>query len=35
LCYEDMQKPSLRFSFCKYNTTEEIDYVINVLKDFM
>ncbi|MEJ6791229.1 MAG: cysteine desulfurase family protein [Lacinutrix sp.] len=35
LCYEDMQKPSLRFSFCKYNTTAEIDYVVDVLKDFM
>ncbi|AUC81670.1 cysteine desulfurase family protein [Lacinutrix sp. Bg11-31] len=35
LCYEDMQKPSLRFSFCKYNTTTEIDYVVAVLKDFM
>ncbi|WP_034058202.1 cysteine desulfurase family protein [Lacinutrix jangbogonensis] len=35
LCYEDMQKPSLRFSFCKYNTTTEIDYVVDVLKDFM
>jgi cysteine desulfurase len=30
---EDMLKPSLRFSFSKYNTKEEIDYVINVLKD--
>lgn len=35
LCDEDMQKPSLRFSFCKYNTTTEIDYVVAVLKDFM
>lgn len=32
---EDMQKPSLRFSFSKYNTTEEIDYVIETLKEFM
>jgi cysteine desulfurase len=30
---EDMLKPSLRFSFSKYNTKEEIDYVVNVLKD--
>lgn len=35
LCYEDMQKPSLRFSFCKYNTKEEVDYVIEVLKEFV
>lgn len=32
---EDMQKPSLRFSFCKYNTKEEVDYVIEVLKEFV
>jgi len=32
---EDMLKPSLRFSFCKYNTKEEIDYVIEVLKEFV
>ncbi|WP_055436839.1 cysteine desulfurase family protein [Lacinutrix algicola] len=35
LCDDDMQKPSLRFSFSKYNTTTEIDYVVAVLKDFM
>ena len=28
----DMTRPSLRFSFSKYNTKEEIDYVINQLK---
>ena len=32
---DDMQKPSLRFSFSKYNTTEEIDYVIEVLKEYI
>ncbi len=32
---EDMQKPSLRFSFSAYNTVEEIDYVVDVLKEFM
>ena len=32
---EDMMKPSLRFSFSKYNTKEEIDYAINVLKEFV
>ncbi len=31
---EDLKKPSLRFSFSKYNTIEELDYVISVLKDF-
>lgn len=28
----DMMRPSLRFSFSKYNTKEEIDYVIKQLK---
>lgn len=32
---EDMKKPSLRFSFSKYNTKEEIDYTIEMLKEFM
>lgn len=35
LCYQDMQKPSLRFSFSKYNTKDEVDYVIEVLKEFV
>ncbi|WGD34332.1 cysteine desulfurase family protein [Olleya sp. YS] len=35
LCYEDMQKPSLRFSFSKFNTKDEVDYVIEVLKEFV
>lgn len=35
LSEEDMNKPSLRFSFSKYNTREEIDYVIEVLKAFI
>ena len=30
----DLQKPSVRFSFSKYNTKDEIDYVIEVLKEF-
>ena len=30
-----LQKPSLRFSFSKYNTKEEVDYVIGVLKEFV
>ena len=31
---EDLKKPSLRFSFSFYNTREEIDYVVGVLKEF-
>jgi len=31
---EDVLKPSLRFSFSKYNTKEEIDYTVKVLKEF-
>jgi len=31
---EELEKPSLRFSFSKYNTKEELDYVIEVLKEF-
>lgn len=32
---EDNKKPSIRFSFSSYNTTEEVDYVIQVLKEFI
>lgn len=32
LSSEDLLKPSLRFSFSIYNTKEEVDYVIEVLK---
>lgn len=31
---EELAKPSLRFSFSKYNTKDELDYTINVLKEF-
>jgi cysteine desulfurase len=31
----DMQKPSVRFSFGIFNTKEEIDYVVDVLKDII
>ena len=31
---EDLQKPSIRFSFSIYNTKEEVDYVIDVLTTF-
>lgn len=34
LSEEDLKKPSLRFSFSIYNTKEEVDYVVGVLKDF-
>ncbi|PWH82647.1 cysteine desulfurase [Algibacter marinivivus] len=32
---EDLEKPSIRFSFSKFNTKEEVDYVISVLKEFI
>ncbi|RED49615.1 cysteine desulfurase family protein [Seonamhaeicola aphaedonensis] len=32
---EDLEKPSIRFSFSIYNTKEEIDYVVEVLKDLL
>ncbi len=35
LSEEDLQKPSVRFSFSKYNTKEEVDYVVDVLKKFI
>jgi len=34
LSEEDLKKPSLRFSFSKYNTKEDIDYTVGVLKEF-
>ena len=35
LSEEDKKKPSLRFSFSRYNTKEEIDYVVKTLKEFI
>ncbi|NQX86915.1 MAG: cysteine desulfurase [Flavobacteriaceae bacterium] len=32
LSQEDIEKPSIRFSFSIYNTLEEVDYVVKVLK---
>jgi cysteine desulfurase len=32
---EDLQKPSIRFSFSIYNTKEEIDYVLGVMKELV
>lgn len=31
---EELEKPSLRFSFSMYNTKEELDYAVGVLKEF-
>ncbi len=35
LSQEDLAKPSLRFSFSHFNTKEELDYVVEVLRDFV
>lgn len=35
LSAEDLLKPSVRFSFSKLNTMEEVDYVIDTLKEFV
>ncbi|MGB7842878.1 MAG: cysteine desulfurase family protein [Salinimicrobium sp.] len=35
LSEEDLNKPSLRFSFSHYNTMEEVEYVVKVLTEFM
>jgi len=36
ICSEaDLKKPSLRFSFSHYNTKEEVDFVVDVLKEFV
>ncbi|AFL82059.1 cysteine desulfurase family protein [Aequorivita sublithincola DSM 14238] len=32
---EDLSKPSIRFSFSSFNTKEEVDYVVDVLKEFV
>ena len=32
---EHLDKPSVRFSFSSYNTKEEVDYVMTVLKEFV
>ena len=34
LSEEHLKRPSLRFSFSKYNTIQELDYTIAVLKEF-
>ncbi|UAB82896.1 cysteine desulfurase [Zunongwangia sp. SCSIO 43204] len=35
LSEEDLKTPSIRFSFSKYNTKEEINYVVKTLKEFI
>lgn len=35
LSTEDLKKPSLRFSFSSFNTRDEIDYVVGILKEFV
>ncbi|MCY2687269.1 cysteine desulfurase family protein [Salinimicrobium sp. TH3] len=35
LSEDDLKKPSLRFSFSRYNTKEEAEYVVTVLKEFI
>ena len=32
---EKLKYPSIRFSFSKYNTEEEIDYVVDMLKEYL
>jgi len=32
---DELQRPSIRFSFSKYNTKEEVDYLIDVLKQLV
>lgn len=35
LSKEDLEKPSIRFSFSSFNTKEDVDYVVGVLKEFI
>ncbi len=35
LTENELKKPSLRFSFSKYNTREEVDYVVSVLRELL
>ena len=35
LCDDKLKQPSVRFSFSIYNTKEELDYVVGVLREFV
>ena len=35
LTSDNLMKPSVRFSFSSFNTKDEVDYVINILKEFI
>jgi cysteine desulfurase len=35
LSEEDLDKPSIRFSFSSFNTKSEVDYVVDTLKEFI
>jgi cysteine desulfurase len=35
LTEEDLNKPSLRFSFSIYNTKDELDYVVGILREYI
>ena len=35
LSNSEMEKISLRFSFSKFNSLDEVDYVVTFLKDFI
>jgi cysteine desulfurase len=35
LSEEDLKKPSIRFSFSSFNTREEVDYLVEVLEEFI
>ncbi len=35
LNHDDLEKPSVRFSFSKYNTKQEVDYVVEALKELI
>ena len=32
---KDLLESTLRFSFCEYNTVEEAEYTVNVLKELL
>ncbi len=32
---DQLKRPSVRFSFSKFNTKDELDYVVSILKEFV